>query len=410
MPTLKLTERQIDKLPAPDPSGKQVLHWDSELKGFGVVCSGVTNSKSFVVQRALPDGRNRRVTIGAVNELTLAKATALAADTLHSLRHGHDPKKKIDNPTLRDTLETYLTARHDLRPASIRLYRQVCEKTLTAWLDRPMREITRDMVEDKHRAIAASISKSGVSNGEVTANVAMRIFRALYSFAADRSDNEMPPNPVQRLKKQWYKEPPRERIVPADKMKEFYDAVCALENPVQRDYLTMLMFTGMRKSECASLRWDDVDLNKRTFRIQSDKTKNGVRLELPMSDVVYDLLVARRALGIPGGGFVFPARGGGCIASTASPLKAIYEATGIQISAHDLRRGFVTIAESTNISLSAIKALVNHSLGSGVTEKYIQMSVERLREPVQQVADEIKSLCGIESVVGDNVRKLERAL
>jgi integrase len=264
------------------------------------------------------------------------------------------------------------------------------------------------MVEDKHRAIAASISKGGASNGEVTANVAMRIFRALYSFAADRSD-DMPPNPVRRLKRQWYKETRRERIVPEERMTEFYNAVCALENLVQRDYLVMLMFTGMRRSECASLRWDDVNLDKRSFRVQGDKTKNGVRLELPMSDVVHDMLVARRALGIAGGGFVFPSRGG-CIASTAEPLKAIYKATGIQISAHDLRRGFITIAESTNISPTALKALVNHSLGSDVTEGYVMMRLKRLEEPVQLVADRIKALCGIESVAGGNVTRLERAV
>jgi hypothetical protein len=66
MPKLKLTERAIAKLLAPDPSGKQVLHWDTELKGFAVLCSGTTNSKTFVVQRTLKDGRNRRVTVGAV--------------------------------------------------------------------------------------------------------------------------------------------------------------------------------------------------------------------------------------------------------------------------------------------------------------------------------------------------------
>jgi integrase len=407
MPTLKLTEHQIDKLPAPDPSGKQVLYWDSERKGFGVLCSGVTNTKSFIVQRALPDGRNRRVTIAQTNILSLDKARRKAEEMLYALGQGDDPKKKVDKPeTLRGTLESYLTARRDLRPASVRLYRQVVEKTLTSWLDKPLREISADMVEERHRAIAASISKGGASNGEVTANVAMRIFRAIYSFAADRSD-DMPQNPVRRLKRQWYKEKRRERIVPEERMTEFYNAVCALENAVQRDYFVMLLFTGMRRSECASLRWDDINLDKRSFRVQGDKTKSGVKLELPMSDVVRDMLVARRALGIAGGGFVFPGRGGGCIASTAAPLKAIYEATGIQISAHDLRRGFITIAESTNISPTALKALVNHSMGSDVTEGYVQMRLKRLEEPVQLVADRIKALCGIESVVGGNVKRLK---
>ena len=37
MPKLKLTARAIERLPAPDPSGKQTLYWDTELRGFGVL-------------------------------------------------------------------------------------------------------------------------------------------------------------------------------------------------------------------------------------------------------------------------------------------------------------------------------------------------------------------------------------
>jgi hypothetical protein len=39
-----------------------------------------------------------------------------------------------------------------------------------------------------------------------------------------------------------------------------------------------------------------------------------------------------------------------------------------------------TVAEATDISPMALKALVNHSLGSDVTSGYIQITAERLRE------------------------------
>ena len=73
MPTIKLTEKAIARLPAPDPSSGQMLHWDSELKGFGVLCSGTTGAKSYVVQHALKDGRRRRVTSGPCNVMRLAR-------------------------------------------------------------------------------------------------------------------------------------------------------------------------------------------------------------------------------------------------------------------------------------------------------------------------------------------------
>ena len=60
MPVIRLTEKAIAKLRAPDPSRKQSLHWDKSLKGFGVLVSGVSKAKSYVVQHVLPGGRTRR--------------------------------------------------------------------------------------------------------------------------------------------------------------------------------------------------------------------------------------------------------------------------------------------------------------------------------------------------------------
>jgi len=85
---------------------------------------------------------------------------------------------------------------------------------------------------------------------------------------------------------------------------------------------------------------------------------------------------------------------------------AIERQTGIRISSHDLRLTFITIAESCDISVMALKALVNHALGSDVTSGYVQMTTERLRQPAQIVGDHIAELCGIGQPEGDNVRSL----
>jgi hypothetical protein len=39
VPVVKLTVKSIGKLVAPDPSRKQIAHWDTGLKGFGVLCT-----------------------------------------------------------------------------------------------------------------------------------------------------------------------------------------------------------------------------------------------------------------------------------------------------------------------------------------------------------------------------------
>jgi hypothetical protein len=52
-----------------------------------------------------------------------------------------------------------------------------------------------------------------------------------------------------------------------------------------------------------------------------------------------------------------------------------------------LRRTFLTIAESLEIPYYALKALVNHSSAGDVTARYIQVSPERLRGPMQKITD-----------------------
>ena len=313
-------------------------------------------------------------------------------------------KKRATDATLRATLEAYLAARKDLRPASIRTYRRVLSNYLSAWADSPLRSISSDMVEERHRAIAAQVGRSERYKGNSAANLSMRVLRILWNFAAERVP-DLPPNPVRRLRRQWYPEPRRVRMVHAEQLPAFYQAVCALESAIARDYLLLVLFTGLRFSESISLTWEDVDLKQRVIRIPAVRTKSKRKLDLPMSDFVRDLLVARRALG--NAKYVFPGRVGKHLTDPTWPLAAIKQATGIQISVHDLRRTFLTVAESCDISPLALKALVNHSTSSDVTAGYVQMTVERLREPAQRVCDKLKELCEVMTLAGKNVAQLK---
>ena len=59
---------------------------------------------------------------------------------------------------------------------------------------------------------------------------------------------------------------------------------------------------------------------------------------------------------------------------------------------HDLRRTFVTIAESLDVPHYALKRLLNHRLTCDVTAGYIVSQPERLRAPVEAVAARILQL------------------
>jgi len=90
-------------------------------------------------------------------------------------------------------------------------------------------------------------------------------------------------------------------------------------------------------------------------------------------------------------------------------LRRIEKATGIRPTVHDLRRTFVTVAESCDIPVYALKGLVNHSMGTDVTAGYVVAGPERLRAPMQKVTDKFKELIGLVAPGGENVVKLGEA-
>ena len=93
------------------------------------------------------------------------------------------------------------------------------------------------------------------------------------------------------------------------------------------------------------MRWDEVDLKEKVICLPATRAKAGRKLDLPMSDVVFKLLNERRKLG--NANWVFPATSAsGHIEEPKFALKLVREASGVRVSAHDLRRTFVTVAES----------------------------------------------------------------
>ena len=83
----KLTKRFVDALKS---GSKDVIVWDTELKGFG---SKVTprGRKSYFLYYRTPGGRERRPKIGDHGPLTADGARAIAQKWLRQVADGVDP-------------------------------------------------------------------------------------------------------------------------------------------------------------------------------------------------------------------------------------------------------------------------------------------------------------------------------
>lgn len=123
--------------------------------------------------------------------------------------------------------------------------------------------------------------------------------------------------------------------------------------------------------EAASLKWDQIDLKAKTLKIKD--TKNHQAHVLPLSGFLYNLLLSRFA--VADSDFVFPSNSKtGYIIEPRKVMEKVITNSGVTFTLHDLRRTFITIAESLDIPAYALKRLMNHDL----TADYIVMDVERL--------------------------------
>lgn len=139
---------------------------------------------------------------------------------------------------------------------------------------------------------------------------------------------------------------------------------------VLRDYFLLILFTGLRREEAASLRWDQVDLKGKTLKITD--TKNHQVHVLPLSDFLYDLFHSRHAQ--PTAEFVFPSDSKtGYVIEPRKVMEKVIRKSGVTFTLHDLRRTFITIAESLDIPAYALKRLMNHKASYDVTAGYIVM-------------------------------------
>jgi integrase len=261
------------------------------------------------------------------------------------------------------------------------------------WLNKPLLNISKDKVAKRHTNL-------GEEHGEAYANLAMRVLRALFNFAAGQYEDGkgrslITENPVKRLSqtRAWYRIERRQTVIKPHELATWYQAVQQLPNETLRDYLLLILFSGLRRQEAAQLSWDDVDLTAKTLTIPD--TKNHQAHTLPLSDFLQDLL-SRRYAARTGSRYVFPGSGkDGYLVEPRRQMAKVTALSGVAFTVHDLRRTFITVAESLDISAYAVKRLVNHKMNGDVTAGYTVTDVERLRAPLQQITAYLLKCAGV---------------
>jgi len=418
MPKLKLTKSGVEKLPhyksSPDKAKNQELYWDTELAGFGLRVTG--SSKTYIVEKRV-NGRTVRSRIGRHNQIPTEKARKMAQSLILDMSNGKDInaiKRASDGEsmTLADAFKDFIEMR-DLKDKTIHDYGLSMNKAFKGWKRKRLVDINRNMVKNKYSQIKKDAESRymrrskdrGLSpdkdviekRGNAQANLDMRFLRSLINFASGQYEDRngqplVKDNPVIVLTKtkSWYRVERRQTIIRPHELSAWFDAVSNLDSPV-KDYLILLLFTGLRRQEAMKLKWDQVDLKAKTLTIID--TKNRDPLTLPLGPFILKLLKARKSIATDSP-FVFPGTGKtGHLVESKYQTAQVTKESGIKFCLHDLRRVFINTAESLDISSYAVKQLVNHSTNGDVTAGYMVSDPERLRKPMERIEKHLLRLC-----------------
>lgn len=147
--------------------------------------------------------------------------------------------------------------------------------------------------------------------------------------------------------------------------------------------ITMAKYTGMSRGNILRLTWSQVDLRNRVINL--DRTKNGHRLAIPLTESAFKVLHdVRQARVIPlHCPFVFHEDGKPYSPDKVSvAFKRTCKRAGVEnFRFHDLRHDFASNLVQKGNDLYVVQRLLGHRDGR-MTQRYAHLKVENLREAV----------------------------
>ena len=227
---------------------------------------------------------------------------------------------------------------------------------LPKWRDTDLASIRRADVRDLIDGI----------DGIVAPGRALAIIRTLFRYAMGRdwveaSPAEAIPNPSRDI--------PRDRYLDMKEVSAVYQAADMLGYPFA-GFLKLLILTGQRRTEVASIRWSDLDLDAGTWVLQSEDTKSARAHLMPLSPTAIELLKATPQFGP----FVWSSDGRShikCYSQGKKKLDTLLVAKGVELKPwrlHDLRRTAATHMVRLGVSEQVVGRVLNHA-PQGVTAK-----------------------------------------
>ncbi len=406
MARVRISKSSVD---AAHPSDRDLLFWDDKLAGFGLKVTPRGRKVYVYRYRIARPGEAAKThpityTIGTHGSVTPDEARKLAGVLAGRVAEGGNPQVERADRKRASVIDKDLgfIKRADLwlehyehekgrRPSSVDQAKLVVRNHLKPGLkDRPLPLIGRADIQ-------AIIDRIPVHQKAMRRAV-FAYASVLFGWAASRGD--IPRNPLVEMAKP---EAPkaRDRILSDDELLAIWNASETIPKPFGPFY-RLLILTGQRREEVASMRWEDLHRSSATWTIPADKAKNGQTHLVPISKMALSELDAMSEGEWPRSGYVLTTTGKNPISGFSKAKKALdaritedgKERHDWRV--HDLRRTLATGLQRLGVRFEVTEAVLNHVSGAkgGVAGIYQRHDWhDEKRAALEAWADHMTLLC-----------------
>lgn len=346
----RLTDARVSAIKSP-PSG-QVEHPDDLVRGLRLRV-GAGGRKAWIV-RTRTGKRQINKTLGPYPFISLAMARDQARDFLIALaKEGEIRPERTFGQLAEHWIEHVAKMRNKSwhnQERRLEIY------VLPKWRHKELASIRRADVRDLIDGI----------DGIVAPGRALAIIRTLFRCAMardwiDASPAEAIPNPSRDI--------PRDRFLDMNEVKRVYGASDLLGYPFT-GFIKLMILTGQRRTEVASMQWADIDLSSGSWVLSSDDTKSARAHLVPLSPQTINVLKATPHFSK----YVWSSDGETHIkgySQAKKKLDALVASSGAALKPwrlHDLRRTAATHMVRLGMTESIVGRVLNHA-PQGVTAK-----------------------------------------
>ena len=302
-------------------------------------------------------------------------------------REEHERMKRTQNVRLSTFFNDYLQyVRANLARRTQIIHTNALNRFLAMFGDMPLTYVTA-----RHYDLYKSHRLSTIKNPEaehpqkirpVTVNIDLRTLQTCFNTALRWE--LIPKNPFAGL---------RQAIVTQQSptfctKEEVERLISTVSEEWLKDIIAFAVLTGLRRGEIVNLRWKDVDIGKRTLKIESNASfvsKQGKKRVIPLSDTALLLLQKRLSTSTE---YVFTLNGRKIFDEwiTHAFKKAVRAARleDDRIHFHSLRHTFASLLVQDGVSLYEVQRLLGHS-SIRVTEVYSHLQPEMMHDTVNRI-------------------------